>query len=107
MHGRVKIRHQAIAQFEILAADGLDGGIMKLTLIGIRRAAGVVRHLAWSRLAGIPTPRQPQMPRSPVRAKQRTESPELKPAHMQLAGVFLRGNEAADVRAPVRYSCQP
>ena len=46
------------------------------------------------------------MPRPPVRAKERTECAELKPAGVQLAGVFRGRHEAADVRAPVRDAGQ-
>ena len=43
---------------------------------------------------------------APVRAEQRSESGELEPSRIQLPGVFLRGNEAADIGPPVRYTAQ-
>src|SRR2546421_2159000 len=105
-HRRVEIGHQPITQLEILATDRLDHRIMKLALIRIGGAAGVIRDFAHTQFSGVPTPRQAQMPRSPMRSKEGAESAELKPAHMQLAGVLLRRHEAADVCAPVRYSRQ-
>src|SRR5215510_633972 len=80
---------------------------MKLALVGIRGAARIICDFVWPQFAGVPTPGQAQMPSSAVRAKERTEGTELKPADMQLAGVVLCRNKAADVGAPVRYSCQP
>src|SRR5207248_8716316 len=79
---------------------------MKLTLIGIRGASGVIGDFVRSQFAGVPTPRQAQVPGPAVGAKQRTEGTELEPTHMQFAGVLLRRNKAADVRAPIRYACQ-
>src|SRR5438552_188859 len=105
-HRRVEIGHQPVMQLKILATDRLDHRIMKLALIRIRRAAGVVRDFADTQFSGVPTPRQAQMPCSPMRPKEGTERAELEPADMQLAGVFLCGNEATDVSAPVRYSRQ-
>src|SRR5438067_11320017 len=84
-HRRVEIGHQPITQFEILATDRLDHCIMKLALIRIGSTAGVIRDFAYSQVSSVPTPGQAQMPRSPMRPKERTESAELKPANMQLA----------------------
>ncbi len=42
------------------------------------------------------------MPGAAVRAERRAERAELEPAHVQLAGVFRRRHEAADVGAPER-----
>ena len=60
-----------------------------------------------SSVAGVPAPRQAQLPRAAVRAKQRTERAELKPADVELAGELLRRHEAADVGAPERNARQP
>src|SRR5205807_3390219 len=84
----VKIRHQTVAQFEVLAADRLHRGIVQFAFVGIGRASGVVRDFVWPKFAGIPSPRQAKVPRSSMRTKERTERAELKPAHMQLAGVL-------------------
>jgi len=47
------------------------------------------------------------MPRPPVRAKERTECAELKPAGVQFARVLFGRHETSDVRAPVWNSRQP
>src|SRR5262249_35294760 len=99
-HGAVEIGHQAISQFQILAAYRLDCGIVALTRIRIGGASGVIGDLVRSDLAGVPSPRQPQLPGAAVGAKQWTESAELKPADVQLARELLCRDKASDVGSP-------
>src|SRR5439155_25638943 len=53
------------------------------------------------------TPRAGAGAGAPVRSEQRTEGAELEPARVQLARVFLRRHEAADVGSPIRDPTQP
>jgi hypothetical protein len=56
---------------------------------------------------GIPTPRQAELPGTPVTTEKRAESAELEPAQVELCREFLCGNEAANVRAPVGNAGEP
>src|SRR2546426_3522431 len=103
---RVKIRHQPIPQLQILSANRLDVRIVQLAWIGIRGAACIACNFVWSKLPGVPSPGQPQVPAPSVRSEQRTERAELKPSHVQLSGVFFCRNKPADVGPPVRNPTQ-
>src|SRR5206468_11834994 len=74
--------------------------VVQLARVRIRRAARVARNFVGAQLAGVPAPRQSQLPRAAVRAEQRAERAELKPPHVELAGELLRRHEAADVGSP-------
>ena len=100
--GRVDVRQHPIPKLEVLAADRLDVRIVQLARVRVRGAIGVAAKLHRSELAGVPAPRQPQVPVAAVRAEQRAERAELEPAHVQLARVLRGRDEAADVGAPER-----
>src|SRR6185295_18135140 len=95
---RVEVRHQTIAELEVLPDDRLDFLVVQLVRIG----APVCLYRP--AVAAVPTPRQSQMPVAAVRAEQRIERAELEPAHMQLAGVVGRRDEPADIGSPIRQS---
>ena len=103
---RAYVGQQLVAEVEILAADRFHRRVVQLARVRIRRTAGVVGSLVGREVAGIPTPRQAQLPRAPMRAEERTERGKLKPADVELAGEFFRRDEAADVGAPVRNTAQ-
>ena len=93
----IQVRHQAIAQLQVLAADRLDARVVQLRRIGMIAS----RRFRDSRARRCSSPRAGAASSPAVRAEQRAERAELEPAHVQLARKFLRGNEAADVGAPV------
>src|SRR5260370_26566341 len=103
MHDAVQIRKQPIAEFQIFAADGLDLRVVQLAWIRNRRTV-VVSNFDRTGVAGIPSPRQAQLPGTAMRAKQRAECSELKPSQVELGGELFRRNEASDVGSPTGNS---
>ena len=82
----VSVGHQLVAQVEIFPANRLDLGVVQFGRIG-RRA-----RFNRAGLAGVPAPRQMQMPGASMRTERRTKRGEFKPARVKLAGVFaIRG----------------
>src|SRR6266581_290468 len=100
-HKAVQVRHHAITQLQIFAANRFDLSVMQFAGIGKRRAV-VAADLGRPRFAGVPTPGQAELPRAAMAAEKGAESAELEPAQIELRREFLRRDESADVRAPVR-----
>ncbi len=98
----VDVRHHAVAQLEILPDHRLDPRVVQ-----IRWVRAPLRGAERAAVALGPTPRQPQIPVATVSAEARAERAELEPARVQLAGVFVRRIEAADVASPVRKAGEP
>ena len=96
----VVVGQQPVAQFEIFFGDGFDLGVVQFGAVHV----GVVFHRAV--IARVPTPRQAQLPRSPVGTERRAEGGELKPARVEFTGEFARGIEASGVAAPERREAQ-
>ena len=105
-HRAVKVEQHPIAEFQIFSANALDFRIVQLA--GVRnRGAVVILHLDRAGITGVPAPWKSQLPGAAVRTKQGAECAKLKPAHVKLCCEFGSGNESADIRSPIRDSCQP
>src|SRR5260370_8587206 len=105
-HCAIQIGQHSVAKLEILTTDGFDLGVVKVASIG-NGGAIVVADLNWTGIAGVPSPRQTQLPGAAVTAKQRAERSELKPAQVKFRGELLGGDEATDVCAPIRNAAEP
>ena len=99
-HQGVIIGQEAVAQFEVLAADWFDFVVVQFG--GIHNVA----IFDWPHFAGVPTPGQSEMPGAAMRTEERIEGGEFKPAGVKFAGQFARGNKSADVRSPERCQAQ-
>ena len=104
--GRIVVGQKLVAQVEILAADHLNVCPMQVSLTR-PRSNPITGHLLRTRVARVPSPRQPQFPGAAVPAEQGAERAPLKPAQEEFRRQFRRGHKAADVGSPVRNARQP
>src|SRR5215472_3133017 len=100
-YSAIQIRHQAIAQLQVFAANRLDLRIVQFAGIGESRTT-VAADFRRANFAGVPSPGQAELPGTAVATEKRAKSTELEPTQVKFGCKFFCGNEAAYVGSPIR-----